>query len=82
MSSLSPSVGESQTRGHRFKRGERFEWDQRVVHIWNVLPEATMEESTITMFKNMRGKIWRKMEQIQANGTSSVNNLVNIDKLS
>ena len=54
-----PKVGESKTRGHRFKvRGERHKkvqrgnfFTQRVVNVWNKLPEVIVEASTILSFK-------------------------------
>ncbi|MBB6707133.1 reverse transcriptase family protein [Proteus mirabilis] len=57
--SLFPGVGESRTRGHRFRvRGERYKRDlrgnfftQRVVRVWNELPEEVVEAGTIATFK-------------------------------
>ena len=54
-----PKVGESKTRGHRFKvRGERYKsvqrgsfFTQRVVSVWNKLPEVVVEAGTILSFK-------------------------------
>eukprot|EP00061_Rhincodon_typus_P004107 g21760.t1 len=48
---LFPRVGESKTRGHRFKaKGEKFKKDlrgnifmQNVMHVWNELPEEVVE---------------------------------------
>ena len=56
---LFPKVGESKTRGHRFKvRGERYKsvqrgnyFTQRVVSVWNKLPEVVVEAGTILSFK-------------------------------
>ena len=56
---LFPKVGESKTRGHRFKvRGERYKsvqrgkfFTQRVVSVWNKLPEVVVEVCTILSFK-------------------------------
>ena len=56
---LFPKVGESKTRGHRFKvRGERYKkvqrgncFTQRVVSVWNKLPEVVVEGGTILSFK-------------------------------
>ena len=56
---LFPKVGESKTRGHRFKvRGERYKsvqrgnfFTQRVVSVWNELPEVVVETGTILSFK-------------------------------
>ena len=54
---LFPKVGESKTRGHRFKmRGERCKrrsnfFTQRVVSVWDKLPEAVVEAGTILSFK-------------------------------
>ena len=54
---LFPKVGESKTRGHRFKvRGERYKrvqranFFQRVVSIRNKLPEVVVEAGTIFFF--------------------------------
>ena len=52
-------VGESKTRGRRFKmRGERYKriqrcnfFTQRVVSVWNELPETVVEAGTILSFK-------------------------------
>ena len=54
--SLFPGVGESRTRGHRFKlRGERINgnlrsncFTQRVVRLWYRLPEEVVEAGTLT----------------------------------
>ena len=56
---LFPKVGVSKTRGHRFKvRGERYKsvqrgnlFTQRVVSVWNKLPELVVETGTILSFK-------------------------------
>ena len=56
---LFPKVGECKTRGHRFKvRGERYKrvqrgnsFIQRVVSVWNKLPEVVVEAGTILSFK-------------------------------
>ena len=56
---LFPKVGESKTRGHRFKvRGKRYKsvqrgnfFTQRVVCVWNKLPEVVVEAGTILSFK-------------------------------
>ena len=56
---LFPKVGESKTRGHRFKvRGERYKrvqrgnfFTQRVVSVWNKLPEVEVEVGTILSYK-------------------------------
>ena len=56
---LFPKVGESKTRGHRFRvRGERYRSVQRgncsterVVSVWNKLPEVVVEVGTILSFK-------------------------------
>ena len=56
---LFPKVGESKTRGPRFKvRGERYKsvqrgnsFTQRVVNVWNKLPEVVVEAGTILSFK-------------------------------
>jgi len=52
------TVGESKTRGHRFNvRGERYRraqrgnfFTQRVVSVWNELPEAVVEAGTNLYF--------------------------------
>jgi len=57
--SLIPKVRESKTRGHRFKvRGERYKrlqrnicFTQKVVSVWDELPEAVVEVGTILSFK-------------------------------
>jgi len=54
-----PKVGESKTKGHRFKmRGERYKkvqssnsFTQRVVSVWNELPEVGVEVGTILSAK-------------------------------
>ena len=56
---LFPKVGESKTRGHRFKvRGERYKrvqrdnfFTQRVMSVWNKLAEVVVEAGTILSFK-------------------------------
>ena len=56
---LFPRVGDSRTRGHRFKlRGERINgnlrsncFTQRVVRLWYRLPEVVVETDTIAIFK-------------------------------
>jgi len=55
---LFPKVGDSETRGHRFKaRGEKYKrvqrgnsFTHRVECVWNVLPEAVVEAGTIFFF--------------------------------
>ena len=55
---LFPKVGGSKTRRHRFKvRGERYKrvqrgnfFTQRVVSVWNKLPEVVVEAGTILSF--------------------------------
>ena len=66
---LFPKVGESKTRGHRFKvRGERYKSVQRgnfftqmVVSVWNELPEAVVEAGTILSFKKHLDSYMGKM---------------------
>ena len=66
---LFPKVGESKTRGHRFKvRGERYKrvqrgnfFTQRVVSVWNKLPEAVVEAGTILSFKKHLDSYMGKM---------------------
>ena len=56
---LFPKVGESKTRGHRFKvRRERSKsvqrgnfFTQRVASVWDKLPEVVVESGTILSFK-------------------------------
>ena len=56
---LFPKVGESKTRGHRFKvREERYKsvqrgyfFTQRVVSVWNKLPEVVVEAGAVLSFK-------------------------------
>ena len=63
---LFPKVGESKTRGHRFKvRGESYKsvqrgnlFTQRVVSVWNKLPEAVVEAGTILSFKKHTWVRW------------------------
>ena len=64
-----PKVGESKTRGHRFKvRGERYKsvqrgnfFTQRMVSVWNKLPEVVVEAGTILSFKKCLGSYMGKM---------------------
>jgi len=57
--SLFPRVEGSITQGHRLKvRGRKFKRDgrsrfftQRVVNVWNVLPDKVVEADSRTMFK-------------------------------
>ena len=64
-----PKVGESKTRGHRFKvRGERYKrvqrgnfFTQRVVSVWNKLPEVVVEAGTILNFKKRLDSYMGKM---------------------
>ena len=64
-----PNVGESKTRGPRFKvRGERYKsvqggnfFTQRVVSVWNELPEVVVEVGTILSFKKHLDSYMRKM---------------------
>ena len=66
---LFPKVGESKTRGHRFKvRGERNRrvqrgnfFTQRVVSVWNQLPEVVVEVDTILSFKKHLDSYMSKM---------------------
>ena len=66
--SLFPREGALKTRGHRFKvRGERFKRDlrgnfftQRVVHIWNELPEKVVEAGSIATFRKHLDKLGRR----------------------
>ena len=66
---LFPRVGESITRGHRFKvQGARFKEDvrdkfftQRVVGAWNLLPGEVMEADTIVSFKGCLDKYMNRM---------------------
>lgn len=58
--SLFPWVGESKSGKHQFEvRGEKFKGGlrgkifQRVVIIWNELPEKVAEANTITEFKRL-----------------------------
>ena len=56
---LFPKTGESKTSGHRFKvRGEIYKsiqrgnvFTQRVVSVWNKLPEVVVEVGSILSFK-------------------------------
>ena len=66
---LFPKVGESKTRGHRFKvRGEGYKsvqrgnfFAQRVVSVWNKLPEVVVEAVTILSFKKHLDSYMGKM---------------------
>ena len=66
---LFPKVGESKTRGHRFKvSGERYKsvqrgdfFTQRVVSVWNKLPEVVGEAGTILSFKKHLDSYMGKM---------------------
>ena len=66
---LFPKVGESKARGHRFKvRGERYKsvqrgncFTQRVVSVWNKLPEVVAEAGTILSFKKHLDSYMGKM---------------------
>ena len=66
---LFPKVGESKTRGHRFKvRGERYKSvqrgnlvTQRMVSVWNKLPEIVVEAGTILFFKKHLDSYMGKM---------------------
>ena len=66
---LFPKVGESKTRGRRFKvRGERYKrvqrdnfFTQRMMSVWNKLPEAVEEASTILSFKKHLDSYMGKM---------------------
>ena len=65
---LFPREGELKTRGHRF-RGERFKrvlrdnfFTQRVVHIWNELPEKVVEVGSIATFKKHLVSTWMGKE--------------------
>eukprot|EP00061_Rhincodon_typus_P004079 g21690.t1 len=49
---FAPSVGESKTRGERFEKNLRGNFiTQRVVRVWNELPEEVVEAITIATFK-------------------------------
>ena len=73
---LFTKIGESKTRGRRFKmRGERYKriqrgnfFTQRVVNVWNELPETVVEADTILSFKkqldNYMGRKWAKRRQL------------------
>jgi len=62
-------VERSSTRGHRFKVcGEKFRGDvrgrfftQRVVNVWNVLPEEVVGAGTIAAFKGHLDKYMSRM---------------------
>eukprot|EP00061_Rhincodon_typus_P016594 g44895.t1 len=62
--------GELKTRGHKFKvRGDRFKKDlrdnffiQRVVCMWNGLPEKVVEASTIATFKQHLDRLLKEIE--------------------
>ena len=66
---LFPKVGESKTRGHRFKvRGERYKsvqrgncFTHRVGSVWNKLPEVVVEVDTILSFKKHLDSYMGKM---------------------
>ena len=66
---LFPKVVESKTRGHRFKvRGERYKsvqrgnfFTQRVVSVWNKLPEVVVEAGTILSFRKHSDSYMGKM---------------------
>ena len=66
---LFTKVGESKTRGHRFKmRGERYRriqrgnfFTQRLVSVWNELPETGVEAGTILSFKKYLDSDMSKM---------------------
>jgi len=70
-----PRVGELKTEGHRLKvRGEWFKrnlrgnfFTQRVVRVWNEVPEKVVEAGTIATFKkHLNGKGLRDMDQTRA----------------
>jgi len=78
-----PKVGESRTRGHKYKvRVERYIKFQRgiffiqtVVSRWNELPEAVVEAGTILSFKKPLDSYMGKMgvvvmAQMRGTGTS------------
>jgi len=75
-----PKVGESKTRGHRFKvRGERYRKvqrgtfvTQRVVSVGNELQEAVVEAGTILYFKKHLDSYMGKMS-IEGYGPSAGN---------
>ena len=77
---LFPKVGESKTRGHRFKvRGERYKSVQRgsfftqsVVSVWNKLPEVVVEAGTILSFKKHLDSYMGKMG-IEGSGPNAGN---------
>jgi len=77
---LFPKVGESETRGHRFKvRGDRFRrvqrgniFTERVVSVWNELPEAVVVAGTILSFKKHLDSYMGKMG-IEDSGPSAGN---------
>ena len=66
---LFPKVAESKTRGHRFMvRGERYKsvqrgnfFTQRVVSVWNKLPEVVVEAGTLLSFKKRLDSYMGKM---------------------
>ena len=76
-------IGESKTRGHRFKvRGERYKrvqrgnfFTQRLVNVWNELPEIVVDAGTILSFKKHLNSYMGKIGiegcgQMQVIGTS------------
>ena len=75
---LFPKVGESKTRGHRFKvRGERYKRAQRgnlfthrVVSVWNELPDVVVEPGTILSFRKCLDSYMGKMG-IEGYGTKA-----------